>query len=224
MMILIYAFVIVLLVVVCSNVALLLFARAASRETEILVRSALGASRRRIVTQLFVEALVLGGVAVVVALAAAQLALTNLGAPYFEANYGRLPFWLEFELSPMAVPVACGLAVLGAAIAGIIPARKITRGLGAQLRIGTAGGGGVKFGGIWTAVIVVQVALTVALPTVVLLERSEIERIQEYDMGFAANQYLGVNVGIEAPDGVTGDSATMVASRARFIGGALGLR
>src|SRR5690349_23264123 len=74
-----YVFVVALVMVVCSTVALLLFARAASRETEILVRSALGASRRRIVAQLFAEALVLAGVAAVVGLAAAQLTLTRWG-------------------------------------------------------------------------------------------------------------------------------------------------
>ena len=49
-----------LLVLVCGNVALLMFARAATRESEIVVRNALGASRGRIVMQLFAEALVLG--------------------------------------------------------------------------------------------------------------------------------------------------------------------
>jgi predicted permease len=197
MTIVIYTFVIVLLVVVCSTVALLLFARAASRESEILVRSALGATRGRLVTQLFAEALVLGGVAVVVALGAAQLALSNWGKPYLEANYPQLPFWYEFNLSPMTVLVACGLAVLGAAIAGIIPARKITRSLGTHLKAGTAGGGGVTFGGVWTAVIVVQVALTVALPAVVLLLQSETRRVESYDMGFAEHQYLAVSVAVD---------------------------
>jgi putative ABC transport system permease protein len=218
MTLLIYFGVVVLLVVVCSTVALLLFARAASRESEILVRSALGATRRRIVTQLFAEALVLGGVAVIVALAAAQIALTNWGRPYLEVNYGRLPFWFEFNISPMTLLVASGLALLGAAIAGIIPARKITHGLGANLKVGTAGGGGVKFGGVWTAVIVTQVAVTVLLPAAVMLVQTEIRRIESYDVGFAAEQYLGVNVGIDgAPPGAdAGDSATVNASLARF--------
>ncbi|MQA91374.1 MAG: FtsX-like permease family protein, partial [Gemmatimonas sp.] len=71
----IYFFAVMLLVLVCSNVALLLFARAATRESELVVRSALGASRSRIVMQLFAEALVLGGGAAAVGLAAAGFAL-----------------------------------------------------------------------------------------------------------------------------------------------------
>ena len=93
MLALIQVFALMLLVLVCGNVALLLFARAATRESEILVRSALGASRRRIVAQLFAEALVLGGVAAAVGLAAAHVALRQWGLPFLEANMGRLPFW-----------------------------------------------------------------------------------------------------------------------------------
>src|SRR5688500_17173838 len=146
MMGLTYFFIVALVVVVCSTVALLLFARAASRETEILVRSALGASRRRIVMQLFAEALVLAGVAVVVGLAAAQLSLRIWGEPYLEMNYGgALPFWFDFDLSTSTIVSALGLAVVGAVVSGVVPARKITRGLGTQLRAGTAGGGNVSF-------------------------------------------------------------------------------
>jgi predicted permease len=193
-----YFFVVALVVVVCSTVALLLFARAAARETELLVRSALGASRRRIVAQLFAEALVLAGVAAVVGLATAQLALSRLGKPYIEANYDLLPFWYNFNLSPTTIVSALGLAVIGAVVAGVLPARKITRGLGAQLRSGTSGGG-VSFGGIWTLVIVVQVTLTVMFPAVVMLLRSETKRIANKDAGFPTQQYLGVSVAIDGP-------------------------
>ena len=67
-------FVVLFVLLICANVAALVFARDASRESEILVRSALGASRGRILMQLFVEALVLGGVAAVAGLGAGRLA------------------------------------------------------------------------------------------------------------------------------------------------------
>jgi putative ABC transport system permease protein len=206
-------FVVALMVVVCSTVALLLFARAAARETELLVRSALGASRRRIVTQLFAEALVLAGAAAVVGLTAAQLALTRWGEPYLVMNFGRLPFWYDFTLSSTTIGYALALAVIGAMVAGVVPARKITRGLGTRLRAGSAGGG-VSFGGVWTVVIVVQVALTVALPAVVLLVRSESERIASSDLGFPAYEYLGVSLGIDgAAHAAAPDPGTALGSR-----------
>ena len=211
----IYFFCILLVTVVCSTVALLLFARAASRETEIVVRSALGASRRRIVTQLFAEALVLAGLSTVVGLAMAQLALTRLGRPYLEVNYGRLPFWYDFTLTPATVLWALMLAVLSAVIAGVLPARKITRALGTRLRAGTSGGG-VSFGGIWTAVIVVQVAITVAFPSVVMFLRNETRRVEQYDFGFRAPEFVGVKLAIDSPPPETLDSASMAALRARF--------
>jgi putative ABC transport system permease protein len=198
MMTLTYVFLVVLVVVVCSTVALLLFARAAARETEILVRSALGATRRRIVVQLFAEALVLAGVAAVIGLLAAQGMLTRWGEPYLEINYGRLPFWYDFDLSLGTIISALSLAVISAVVAGVMPARKITRGLGTQLRAGTAGGG-VTFGGIWTAVIVAQIALTVALPSVVMLARGEVKRIASYDPGFPMQEFLAVTLGTDRP-------------------------
>ena len=194
-----YVFVVALVMVVCSTVALLLFARAASRETELLVRSALGASRRRIVAQLFAEALVLAGLAAAVGLAAAQLALTRWGKPYLMMAYETtmLPFWFDFDLSLTTIVAALALAVIGAVVAGVMPGRKITRGLGTRLRAGTAGGGGTSFGGVWTAVIVVQIALTVALPSVVMLVRGEIRRVESYDFGFPAEDYLAVTLGAD---------------------------
>jgi putative ABC transport system permease protein len=197
-------------------VALLLFARAASRETELIVRSALGASRRRIVTQLFAEALVLAGVSAVVGLVMAQVALTRLGRPYLEMNYGRLPFWYDFDLALPTIAWALLLALIGAVIAGVMPARKITRGLGTRLRAGTAGGGGVSFGGVWTAVIVTQVALTVAFPAVVMLIHGETKRMESFDVGFRAQEYLGVKLTIDGTATETLDSTARAALYARF--------
>jgi putative ABC transport system permease protein len=191
---LMHVFVVMLLVMICGNVALLLFARAATREAEIVVRSALGASRRRIGVQLFIEALVLGGVAAGVGLAAAQLTLSRWGLEFLQTNLGRLPFWVDVNVSPAAVLWAVTLTLLGAAVAGLLPALKVTRGLGSRLRQGTAGSGGMQFGGVWTAVIVAQVAATVAFPAVAYVEQRLLTSMQSYHPGFAAEEYLGVRL------------------------------
>ena len=192
-------FALMLLVLVCANVALLMFARAATRESELVVRSALGASRGRIVAQLFAEALVLGGVAAIAGLAVAQFTLGRWGMEFLERNNdGVVPFWIDLDVSPVAVLYAAMLTVLGAAIAGVMPALKVTRGLGSRLKQGSAGGGGVRFGGGWTAVIVAQVAVTVAFPAIVFVEQRELTRFETSDYGFAAEEYLGVQLDLDA--------------------------
>jgi len=164
------AFVVMLIVLVCANVTLLMFARAATRENEIAVRSALGASRARIVTQLFVEALVLAGVAVAVGLVAARVGLRSLSAT-MEAERGQpLPFWMGDSLTPTTVIYAGTLTILTAVIIGVLPALKVTRhGLQDRLRQSTAGGGGFRFGVVWTAVIASQIAATLMFPATALL-------------------------------------------------------
>ncbi|MGH7481910.1 MAG: ABC transporter permease, partial [Longimicrobiales bacterium] len=212
-------FAVMLLVLICSNVALLLFARAATRETELVTRSALGASRGRIVAQLFAEALVLGGVAAAVGLAAAQLALRHWGVEFLERNTGPLPFWFDISLSPATVLYAGALTLLGAAIAGMLPARKLTRGLGARMRESTAGGGGLRFGGVWTAVIVTQVAFTVAFPVAVYVEQRELVRVRTLDAGFPAEEYLAVQLEMDAAT-VSGADAEAAGAAQRVLFGA----
>jgi putative ABC transport system permease protein len=195
----IYFFVVLLLILICGNVGLLLFARAASREADLIVRTALGATRGRIVAQMFAEALVLGSVAAVVGVTAAALTLRTWGTAFLEVNLGRLPFWFDLSLSPLAFVVAIVLTVAGAAVAGIMPALKLTRGTGHRLKQTTAGSGGLQFGGIWTVVIVAQVAATVMFPAVVYMEQFLLRNVRDFDPGFANEQYLAVQIERDEP-------------------------
>lgn len=197
---LMYVFIALLLILICGNVGLLLFARAASREADLAVRTALGASRGRIVAQMFAEALVLGGVAAIVGVAAAHFALRTWGTVFLETNLGRLPFWFDLSLSRRAFAVAIVLTVAGAAVAGIMPAMKITRGMGHRLKQTTAGSGGLQFGGVWTVVIVAQVAATVIFPALVYWEQSQLRRVENFDFGFANGHYLSVQIERDAPN------------------------
>lgn len=151
-----------LLLVVAVNVAVLVYARTATRRGEIAIRTALGASRRRIVAQLFTEALVLAAVA-----AAAGLLLARAGLAMVvgiqEMGGGReLPFWLDFGLRPATVLYVVGLTVLAAVIAGVLPALGAT-GRRVQDSLRQMGGGsGLQLGRTWTVLIVTQVAFAVA--------------------------------------------------------------
>ena len=123
----IYFFTAVLLMLICGNVGLLLFARAASREADLVLRAALGASRGRIVAQMFAEALVLGSAAAIAGVTAADVALRTWGVVFLETNLGRLPFWFDLSLSPRAFAVAIGLVMLVPAAAWAVALHRTRR-------------------------------------------------------------------------------------------------
>lgn len=194
----IYFFLTALLTLICGNVGLLIFARAASRENDLIVRTALGAGRSRIVWQLFAEALVLAGFSATVGLVAAGVFLQTWGTGFLEANLGRLPFWMNLQLSPKTMVFAVAATVFGAAVAGVMPAFKLTRGMNDRLKQASAGSGGAQFGGVWTFVIVAQIAVTMMFPAIVYGERYLMGTIDNFDMGFAAERFLTARIDKDA--------------------------
>jgi putative ABC transport system permease protein len=178
--------------VICTNVATLVFARTATRGWEVAVRNALGASRRRIVTQLFAEALVLTSVAAGLGTGLAKLALR-----WGVRDIGRdvLPFWVTDSLSPTTLLYAGALTLVAAVIVGVLPALRVTR-LNVQdgLRREQAASDTLRFGGVWTTVIIVQVAITVAsipLATVLVIASN---RFQQRADAIGADRYLTATV------------------------------
>jgi hypothetical protein len=102
-----------------------------------------------------------------------------------------------------------GLAILVAVIIGVFPALKITRkGLDTRLRSFSVGGGGYRFGGVWTAVIVAQVAVTVVFPAAAFFFHRWVVAGQTRNVGFAANEYLSARLAIDP--GTSGRSAAIV--------------
>jgi hypothetical protein len=154
------------------------------------------------VAQLFAEALVLGGVAAAVGLVAVGITLRLWGREFFEAQGGVVPFWVDPKLSLPTILYALVLTLVAAAVAGIIPGLKVTHNLGARLKQGTSGAG-LRFGGIWTAVIIAQIAVTVAVPAAIFIEQGELRRIEAYEGGFESEQYVALGLEmLSARDGV----------------------
>lgn len=213
-------YVIMLLVLVCANVGLLMFARAATRETEIVVRYALGASRRRIVMQMFAEALVLSGVAAAVGLAAAgwgvRWGLDLMRAELTDGN-GHFPFWVDGRLSPLTFVYAALLTLLAAMIAGVLPGLKITRNLGERLRRTTAGSGITHFGGMWTALLVVQIAVTMGFPVATFFVRKDAKKVETAPLPFPVDQYFSVRLDMERLPTEPGADTSAAAFQARYV-------
>ncbi len=150
--------VVMLLLVVASNVATLVFARTWSRAPELAVRTALGAARKRVVGQLFFETLVLGSIAAVIGLVAASSALS-----YIRNSLEGWPFWITLEPNPRIVAFVVFLTLLVGVVSGLWPALRVTR---HDLRQTLQAGRGFAAGGFGRAgavLLVVEIALSVAL-------------------------------------------------------------
>jgi predicted permease len=166
-----------LTLIVAVNVGVLVYARTATRQREIAVRTALGASRRRIVGQLFIEALVLSAAASVAGIALARFGLAQGFAIYAAEGNDAVPYFLNLEMPLAAYAYVAMLTVFAAVVAGVLPALYAT-GRRAQDTLKQASGtDGLRLGRVWTAMIIAQVAIAVtALPPIINIGWSEIQR------------------------------------------------
>ncbi|MEZ4416511.1 MAG: ABC transporter permease [Gemmatimonadota bacterium] len=162
-----------LLLVACGNVAMLILARTATRFRELSIRGALGAGRARIVSQLFVETLVLS-------LLAAGFGVFTFGWALGRVDFAgwagvdTLPYWLSLDVTGRSVLTALVLAILSATVAGVVPAFRITgRNVSDNIRRANAGRSGIRFGGLTGALVVADVGVSVAVVSLAFVLASQ---------------------------------------------------
>jgi putative ABC transport system permease protein len=153
---LVFVLVLVLLVV-AANVANLVLARTLSRSTELAIRSALGAPRARLVAQVFVEVLVIGSIASVIGVAATQATLA-----WIRGTMTEIPFWVDFRMSPVTVAFVVCITLVASAIAGVLPALRVTRRQTAVALAQSTRSIARGFGFVGSAMVALQVALSIA--------------------------------------------------------------
>src|SRR4030095_13575188 len=102
------------------------------------------------------------------------------------------------------------LTVLAAVVAGVVPALKVTRtNMEVGLRQASAGAGGIRMGGIWTGVIVAQIAATVLFTAVAYVAQRQAAGIASARAAFPAEEYLAVRLEMDR-DGVTEERASAI--------------
>ena len=178
------------------NIAVLVYARTTTRQEEIAVRTALGASRRRIVVQLFVEMLVLSAVAAIVALAGVWL-LARYVEGLLVQQLVDLPFWIDVGISPAAILLAAVLALMAALLMGLMPALRATRQFARPGLGGLTSRNRTRLGAFWTALIVAQVGFSFAMLPVATETAWGTLRAHLLGPGFPSDEYLSAQLSLD---------------------------
>jgi len=176
-----------LLFIACANVASLLLARASTRERELAVRAALGASRARIVRQLLVESFVLALLGMAVGCVFARFGIDALARFVPER---AIPDETDVHLNLVALLFSLGVAGVTAIAFGLVPALQASRvNILASLKTGVRSGG-FRRGRFLGTLVVIEVALSLVLLSGAGLLMRSFANIQTQVLGLDSDHLL----------------------------------
>ena len=182
------------LLIACANVANLLLARAAARQREIAVRTAVGAGRARILRQLLTESVVLGASAAPLGLvlAIAGVRLIDAGIP----SPDLLPYYITWRVDARVMLYVTGVALGTGLLFGLAPALQTARtNLVESLKDGARGGGvGGSRGRFRAALVVAEVALSLILLVGAALFVRSFLNLQTASAGFDTAPLLALRI------------------------------
>jgi len=196
------------LLIAIANVANLLMARATLRTREAAVRTAIGASRLRVVVPFFAETLVLSLIGAIVGTAIAYVGVTLFDGA--TASVGK-PYYMVFKLDLPVLAFMLGITVLTALIAGLAPAFYVLKtDVNATLK-DESRSSGVLGGRLTKALVVAEIALSCALLIGAGLMVRSITNVRNFRFPFNTERIFTARIGLfdsEYPD---------TASRTRFF-------
>jgi predicted permease len=177
------------LLIACSNLANLMLARASSREREMAVRLAIGASRTRLIRQLLVESLALTMIGAALGGFLAQFLSQYLAA---FLSTGDNPVFIDLALDWRVLSFTAGVTVLTCLLFGLTPALRATRTHPASAM--KAAGRGLtadrqRFG-LRRGLVICQIALSLVLMAGALLFVRSLRNLLTLDAGFNRNGLL----------------------------------
>ncbi len=182
------------LLIACANVANLLLTRSSARRKEIAIRTALGASRGRVVRQLLIEALLLS---LASAIAGTLLSFWGVKAML---SLGRetLPRASEVSIDVRVLGFTVAIALLTSLLFGLTPALQASKiNLTEALKEGSRGlSGGQRASRVRSVLVIAEVALSLVLLIGAGLMIKSLAHLLKVDPGFKANRALTMNIAL----------------------------
>lgn len=183
--------VVLVLLIVCANVAGLLAARLSARQREMAVRVAIGAGRGHLIRQLLVESLLLGAAGAAAGIGLAAWLLDALLA----ARPANLPRATEIHLSIETLIFAIAVSLLSAVAFGLLPAvGLLRRDPGGNLRDDARGSVGASGRGMRRVLVVAEIALACVLVTGAGLLVRSFAAMHSDDPGFERERLFTMRV------------------------------
>ncbi len=184
-----------LLMIACVNIASLLLVRSESRRREMAVRSALGASRGRLIRQFVTEGLVLVAIGSGLGVAFAGWAMQLLTGLVPADMLARMPFLQGIGLNVRVSIFACAISMLAAVLFAVTPTVRLSL---AQIREGLAEGGRGLAANTWRRVgsklVVVEIATAMVLLVGAALLGQSLYRLLHVDLGLQPDHLATVSI------------------------------
>jgi predicted permease len=192
------AAVFLVLLVACANVANLLLSRAATRSKELAIRSAVGASRLRVIMQLVGEGIVLASAGAVLG-----IGISLIGIELFNRALEPTdpPFWIDIGLNTVVLVFVIGITVLAGVLSGILPAIQASgSAVNEVLKDESWGSSGFRVGKLSKGLVVGEIALSLGVLVAAGLMIKSVMNLNTIDYGFDTETTFTARMGLFEAD------------------------